>query len=237
MKVGCIRVTHPYATLMGSKLPNPVRLACIRPAASVHPEPGSNSPLYNVCLILTLVNINYFLSRIGMILIRICLLVVCYLFKELYGFPLTVLPVCCRLIWLKLNFLCWSSPNRSSMCFCLPLSGVQRCNLFFLFANKKFYFFIAHLSLKSITSISIQRFSLPSSSLFLPSLAGCKGNHLFRFSKSFLNFFKTFLFILLLPLLLSNCAPYIALGSAKVWLFYLLRKHVLPVFLIISLRG
>ena len=23
-----------------------VRLACIKPAASVHPEPGSNSPLY-----------------------------------------------------------------------------------------------------------------------------------------------------------------------------------------------
>ena len=33
---------------MESKLSNPVRLACIRPAASVHPEPGSNSPLYNV---------------------------------------------------------------------------------------------------------------------------------------------------------------------------------------------
>jgi hypothetical protein len=32
---------------MKSKLLNPVRLACIRPAASVHPEPGSNSPLYN----------------------------------------------------------------------------------------------------------------------------------------------------------------------------------------------
>jgi hypothetical protein len=32
---------------MESKLSNPVRLACIRPAASVHPEPGSNSPLYN----------------------------------------------------------------------------------------------------------------------------------------------------------------------------------------------
>ncbi len=26
----------------------PVRLACIRPAASVHPEPGSNSPLYTL---------------------------------------------------------------------------------------------------------------------------------------------------------------------------------------------
>ena len=39
---------------MGSKLPNPVRLACIRPAASVHPEPGSNSPLYMNYLFLTL---------------------------------------------------------------------------------------------------------------------------------------------------------------------------------------
>ena len=27
----------------------PVRLACIRPAASVHPEPGSNSSLYYCC--------------------------------------------------------------------------------------------------------------------------------------------------------------------------------------------
>ena len=36
---------------MESKLPNPVRLACIRPAASVHPEPGSNSPLYNVLFV------------------------------------------------------------------------------------------------------------------------------------------------------------------------------------------
>ncbi len=26
----------------------PVRLACIRPAASVHPETGSNSPLYTL---------------------------------------------------------------------------------------------------------------------------------------------------------------------------------------------
>jgi hypothetical protein len=26
-----------------------VRLACIKPAASVHPEPGSNSPLYILC--------------------------------------------------------------------------------------------------------------------------------------------------------------------------------------------
>ena len=46
--VGCIRVTHPCATLM-SRRTFTVRLACIRPAASVHPEPGSNSSLYYCC--------------------------------------------------------------------------------------------------------------------------------------------------------------------------------------------
>src|SRR5215203_3097181 len=34
------RVTHPFAT----RSEDLVRLACIRHAASVHPEPGSNSP-------------------------------------------------------------------------------------------------------------------------------------------------------------------------------------------------
>ena len=45
-RVGCIRVTHPSATLKAPEGASPVRLACIRPAASVHPEPGSNSSLY-----------------------------------------------------------------------------------------------------------------------------------------------------------------------------------------------
>ena len=44
--VGCIRVAHPSATLAAPEGTAPVRLACIRPAASVHPEPGSNSSLY-----------------------------------------------------------------------------------------------------------------------------------------------------------------------------------------------
>ena len=35
------RVTHPFATEACAS----VRLACVRHAASVHPEPGSNSPL------------------------------------------------------------------------------------------------------------------------------------------------------------------------------------------------
>jgi hypothetical protein len=39
-----VRVTHPCATK--AYCYTSVRLACIKPAASVHPEPGSNSPLY-----------------------------------------------------------------------------------------------------------------------------------------------------------------------------------------------
>ena len=48
-KVGCSRVTHPSAAGLTavSKLTaaNPARLACVRHAASVRPEPGSNSSL------------------------------------------------------------------------------------------------------------------------------------------------------------------------------------------------
>jgi hypothetical protein len=44
--VDCSRVTHPFATgfLMYCYTRKPVRLACLNHAASVHSEPGSNSP-------------------------------------------------------------------------------------------------------------------------------------------------------------------------------------------------
>src|SRR5207245_10586283 len=38
-------VTHPSATELESCPPSPVRLTCVRHAASVRPEPGSNSPM------------------------------------------------------------------------------------------------------------------------------------------------------------------------------------------------
>ena len=41
----CLRVTHPYASAVHIAINDP-RLACVRHAASVRPEPGSNSPLY-----------------------------------------------------------------------------------------------------------------------------------------------------------------------------------------------
>ena len=41
-------LTHP--PLSRGRSPDPVRLACVKPAASVHPEPGSNSSLYSLFL-------------------------------------------------------------------------------------------------------------------------------------------------------------------------------------------
>ena len=43
-EVGCPRVTQPFATLCTPEGALTVRLACVKRAASVHPEPGSNSP-------------------------------------------------------------------------------------------------------------------------------------------------------------------------------------------------
>src|SRR5690606_29147816 len=45
---GYPRVTHPFATPPPSQRPGfSVRLACVKHAASVRPEPGSNSPTMN----------------------------------------------------------------------------------------------------------------------------------------------------------------------------------------------
>ena len=42
---GRSRITHPFATLTTKQsLVDPVRLACVKHAASVHPEPESNPP-------------------------------------------------------------------------------------------------------------------------------------------------------------------------------------------------
>ncbi len=45
---GRSRITHPFATLTTKQsLMDPVRLACAKHAASVHPEPESNPPQKN----------------------------------------------------------------------------------------------------------------------------------------------------------------------------------------------
>ena len=56
-RAGWIRVTHPCAGRLPKQTP---RLACVKPVASVHPEPGSNSSLYVLCLLLDLSSIFIF---------------------------------------------------------------------------------------------------------------------------------------------------------------------------------
>ena len=46
-----LRTRAPVATKVLLPRDAP-RLACVRPAASVHPEPGSNSPLYKIINVL-----------------------------------------------------------------------------------------------------------------------------------------------------------------------------------------
>ena len=49
LRVDCLRVTHPCATLLGVA-PFRVRLACVKRAANVRSEPGSNSPVETVSI-------------------------------------------------------------------------------------------------------------------------------------------------------------------------------------------
>ena len=44
-KAGCLRVTHPSAARFVTEATPLARLACVMRAASVYPEPGSNSHL------------------------------------------------------------------------------------------------------------------------------------------------------------------------------------------------
>ena len=56
------RVTHQCATLIAlcKHKANPVQLACVKPAASVRSEPGSNSHVnYELVLILSILKVIY----------------------------------------------------------------------------------------------------------------------------------------------------------------------------------
>ena len=60
-QVTYVLLTRSPLSLFGSKLPrNFVRLACIRHAASVHPEPGSNSP-FDLAQNVTNVFVSFFI--------------------------------------------------------------------------------------------------------------------------------------------------------------------------------
>ena len=58
------------------------RLACVKPAASVHPEPGSNSSLYNFYIILSLSLTLIILSKELTLLDKLYFLGTCFLYSN-----------------------------------------------------------------------------------------------------------------------------------------------------------
>ena len=62
-------VTHPSATPSRAETQKDVRLACVRHAASVYPEPGSNSPSNCICTpVYTGAKLPWYLSDPGQVL-------------------------------------------------------------------------------------------------------------------------------------------------------------------------
>ena len=98
------------------------RLACVRPPASVHPEPGSNSPLY-VCLTHSKLTSLWFFF--------FYLVVICY-FKDLFFFSL-----------LKILFLSSLIP----ICECKSKNFFLIDKIFFDFFFRTFSFTISYFSL------------------------------------------------------------------------------------------
>ena len=94
-RAGYPRVTHPSATkfrITRFHL-NSVRLACVRHAASVHPEPGSNSHVKSLILCFLKINVNFvcFLKSLRVVFIRFlnnsdseCFHSICSLLNEIY---------------------------------------------------------------------------------------------------------------------------------------------------------
>ena len=115
-RVGCIRVAHPSATLTSPEGTDPVRFACIRPAASVHPEPGSNSSLY-YCFTLNLLCIS------GSAFVLYCVPFPVFASRLHDGCE----PFSCAGLKLSKN-LCFLLPFKLTSLFCG--SGLQRYDLF-----------------------------------------------------------------------------------------------------------
>ena len=94
-RAGYPRVTHPSATkfrITRFHL-NSVRLACVRHAASVHPEPGSNSHVKSLILCFLKINVNFvcFFKSLRVVFIRFlnnsdseCFHSICSLLNEIY---------------------------------------------------------------------------------------------------------------------------------------------------------
>ena len=103
-------------------LPAAPRLACVRPVASVHPEPGSNSSLYDFFVLYLLGPIPFVLSRAFKAVPLWCYLIMSKNFYVLFVFRIAVAFQTCGCK--GKNFFCFAPNLFSSFFFRLAVGFV-----------------------------------------------------------------------------------------------------------------
>ena len=92
-RAGCSRVTHPSAgrRQVCCHTRAAPRLACVKPAASVHPEPGSNSSLYITnSLSLSPLPLYFKKSTLSFLLVLLVLAVLACTYLSVFSMILTL---------------------------------------------------------------------------------------------------------------------------------------------------
>ena len=96
-------LTHP--PLSRGRSPDPVRLACVKPAASVHPEPGSNSSSLN-----SFISSNRF----------VCCRANCYLPLLVWAYAICPYELTSGFTRFFKSFLCCTTLCQGTCCFSTP---------------------------------------------------------------------------------------------------------------------
>jgi hypothetical protein len=173
------RLHTRYAPVRRSLIPKNYtpRLACVKPAASVHPEPGSNSSSY----IIRDLRLFVYLTEGLVVFSNLSILLLLFFCLSL-SIETAVNSICLGTLF----FLFFTSFNS----LCVSLEAGAKLQLLFVTGKNFLKFFLENL-------ISISSLFLSSMSRIVARLAGCKSNKLFYFSQAFLNLFLKINFLLI----------------------------------------
>ena len=163
-KAGCSRVTHPSATkLPSSKLSsNSVRLECVMHAASVHPEPGSNSRI-NCIKITSSRSVSIFSSFYFQLLLLLFEQYSLSEFYEIFFRTILLLSLCTSSISCCSIFNDqFSLPKNIQLCY--SITFFFTCQVLFL---TFFKFFILYLASPKFATLLYYHILSPLSSGFL----------------------------------------------------------------------
>ena len=118
------------------------RLACVRPVASVHPEPGSNSSLYILPFIFSFIStrpLSFFLARVDLYWRDSYL-------RSLYISLMRYIPFCTTLVSFYFSNDLFFAPGCFPVCGCKGTAFLYTTKLFRLFFSSFFepFLYLAH---------------------------------------------------------------------------------------------